>query len=319
MSGHLPRHVELAEPDERDELVESLLDSYRNGSGALEHVSSYELPSMAEVERILEQARALIFPGFVGEALVRATPDELRAHVGERVETLRRTLRRQVYRGLHHKSQLSRGTKDLDCPECASEAQEITERFMERLVEIRQRLALDVQAHYEGDPAATGVDEVVFCYPGVYAISVHRIAHALLREGAKIIPRMMSEIAHGHTGIDIHPAATIGKSFFIDHGTGVVIGETTEIGDRVRVYQGVTLGAMSVPRGQQRPQRGVRRHPRIEDDVVIYSGATILGGDTEIGRGAVVGGNCWVTESVPAGAVVTLNGLRPAGSRRVRE
>lgn len=302
--------VQSTKPASSEDLVDALLDSYASSSGAMEHVSSYELPSMDEVAKVLEQARALIFPGFVGPGLVRATPTELRDYVRERVDGLRRAMQRQVYRGLHHKSQLERGTKDLDCPECAARASEITESFLGKLVDVRAMLADDVQAHYAGDPAATGTDEVVFCYPGLYAISVYRIANTLLRDGAKIIPRMMTELAHSVTGIDIHPGATIGRSFFIDHGTGVVIGETCRIGDRVRIYQGVTLGALSVPRGQQRPTRGTRRHPKIEDDVVIYSGATILGGDTVIGAGAVIGGNCWVTASVPAGAVVTLDGTR---------
>jgi len=278
----------------------------------MEHVSSYELPSMDEVAKIIEQARALMFPGFVGPGLVRATPTELREYVRGRVEELRRTLRRQVYRGLHHKSQLERGTKDLDCPECAQAADVITESFLDQLVDIRARLALDVRAHYEGDPAATGTDEVVFCYPGLYAISVYRVAHALGALGAKIIPRMMTELAHNETGIDIHPEATIGERLFIDHGTGIVIGQTTVIGAGVRMYQGVTLGALSI-RGDAQPRgAGVKRHPTIEDDVTLYAGATILGGDTTIGRGAIIGGNCWVTASVPAGARVSLDGVRLA-------
>jgi serine O-acetyltransferase len=320
MSLHVPRPGSAPGPRPTgEELVDALLDSYAHSSGAMEHVSSYELPSMEEVARCIEQARALIFPGFVGSALVRATPTELRDYVRERVELLRSTLRRQVYRGLHHKSQLERGTKDLDCPECAARADEITEAFLADLVQIRRQLALDVQAHYEGDPAASGTDEVVFCYPGLYAISVYRIAHALLRLGAKIIPRMMTEQAHSATGIDIHPGATIGESFFIDHGTGVVIGETTVIGARVRVYQGVTLGALSVPRDQCRRAHALKRHPTIEDEVVIYSGATILGGDTVIGRAAVIGGNCWVTTSVSAGARVTVDGVQLRARRDTGE
>jgi serine O-acetyltransferase len=295
-------------------LVDALLDSYHSSSGAMEHVSSYELPNMDEVAKVLEQARALIFPGFVGPGLVRATETELRDYVRERIEALRRTMRRQIYRGLHHKSQLERGTQDLDCPECAAKAGDITEEFLEQIVKLRAAIALDVQAHYEGDPAATGTDEVVFCYPGMYAISVYRIAHSLLGLGAKIIPRMMTELAHSKTGIDIHPGATIGEQFFIDHGTGVVIGETAVIGNRVRVYQGVTLGALSVRTGEARPPCDARRrHPTLEDEVIVYSGATILGGDTVIGRGAVIGGNCWVTSSVRPGARVTLDTLRANG------
>jgi serine O-acetyltransferase len=246
--------------------------------------------------------------------MVRATQAEVRDYVREQIEDLRRSLRRQLYRGLHHRSSLERGTHDLDCPDCASRAEAITERFFSRLVEIRSLLALDVAAHYEGDPAATGTDEVIFCYPGLYAITIYRIAHVLLEEGAQIIPRMMTELAHRRTGIDIHPGAAIGSSFLIDHGTGIVIGETSVIGNRVRMYQGVTLGALSVPRGQQRPPKGVRRHPVIEDDVIIYSGATILGGETVIGRGAVIGGNCWVTTSIPPGARLTINGLQQPGA-----
>ncbi len=306
MSAEAPKRKHA---DSGEALVDALLEHYQSSSGAMEHVSSYELPSMDEVAKVIEQARALIFPGFVGDSLVRATKTELREYVRERVESLRRIMRRQIYRGLHHKSQLERGTKDLDCPECATAAGEITQAFLQQLVELRQELALDVKAHYDGDPAATGTDEVVFCYPGMYAISVFRIAHVLLQLEAKIIPRMMTELAHGETGIDIHPGATIGRSFFIDHGTGVVIGETSVIGDRVRIYQGVTLGALSVRGGEPRPACDAkRRHPTLEDEVIIYAGATILGGDTIIGKGAVVGGNCWVTSSVAAGARVTLDG-----------
>jgi len=284
----------------------------------MQHVDSYELPSAEEVERIVDQVRALIFPGFVGKSLVRATPTELREHVRERVDELRNALRRQLYRGLHHKKQSERGTRDLDCPHCAAKASAIADGFLTGLVDLRGALADDVRVHYESDPAATGVEEVIFSYPGLYAITVYRIAHALLSGGAKIIPRIMTEIAHRHTGIDIHPGAQIGRSLFIDHGTGVVIGETSLIGDRVRLYQGVTLGAHSIPRGQERPAAGTKRHPTIEDDVIIYAGATILGGDTVIGRGAVIGGNCWVTRSVAPGAVVTLEGGANRGASGTR-
>jgi serine O-acetyltransferase len=173
---------------------------------------------------------------------------------------------------------------------------------MEGLPDLRRLLMTDVRAAFEGDPAATGPDEVVFSYPGIQAIAAYRISNRLFRMGSVIVPRMMTEQAHAETGIDIHPGATVGESFFIDHGTGVVIGETTVIGNRVRIYQGVTLGALSLPSGKARAQQGRKRHPTIEDDVIIYANATILGGDTVIGRGAIVGGNTWVTESVAAGA-----------------
>jgi serine O-acetyltransferase len=304
----------MAEPDRdgprvpTDEIADQLLDSYRTEQPGMQHVDSYELPSAIEVERILDQIRALVFPGFVGRSLVRATATELREHVRERLDELRNSMRRQLYRGLHHKKQSEQGTRDLDCPHCAAKAGRITDAFLLELPALRSVLADDVRVHYDSDPAATGIEEVIFSYPGLYAITVYRIAHALLREGSKIIPRIMTEIAHRHTGIDIHPGAAIGRSLFIDHGTGVVVGETTVLGDRVRLYQGVTLGALSIPRGQERPAAGTKRHPTIEDEVIIYAGATILGGDTVIGRGAVIGGNCWVTRSVPPGAVVTLQG-----------
>ena len=293
------------------DIVDDLLASYANSSGAMQHVNSYELPSMESVARIIEQCRTLIFPGFVGPSLIRATPTELREGVRERVTELRTALRKQLYRGLHHKVQLERGTSDLDCPHCAERAEEIAEGFLLDLAALRETIALDVQAHFAGDPAATGTDEIIFCYPGLYATTVYRVANGLLSHGAKLIPRMMTEIAHKEVGIDIHPAASIGKSFFVDHGTGVVIGETSDIGDHVRIYQGVTLGALSVTDRQVCPRK---RHPTIEDEVIIYSGATILGGETVVGKGAVVGGNCWVTESVEPGMVVTQAGVRPRRS-----
>ena len=288
------------------QVVDALLESYQTAAPSMQHVDTYSLPSSEEVAEILDRCLALLFPGFVGASLARATPTELRAYVQQRVSQVHHGLSQQLYRGLHHKKQSDRGTRDLDCPHCQAEAHAIAERFLQRLVELRNLLALDVQAHFDGDPAATGLEEIIFCYPGLHAIAVYRIAHTLLEEGAKILPRIMTEIAHRRTGIDIHPGATIGESFFIDHGTGVVIGETTHIGDRVRVYQGVTLGALSIPRGQQRPTE--KRHPTIENDVVLYAGATILGGDTVVGEGSIIGGNCWVTRSVPPKARVTLEG-----------
>jgi serine O-acetyltransferase len=189
-------------------------------------------------------------------------------------------------------------------------AQKIAERFVHALPDIRNRLTTDIDAAFDGDPAATGVDEIILSYPGLYAITCYRIAHTLLQLGAKIVPRMITEHAHLATGIDIHPGAQIGSAFFIDHGTGIVIGETAVIGDRVRIYQGVTLGALSLPKGKARDQAAEhrQRHPTIEDDVVIYAGATILGGDTTIGKGAIIGGNCWVTKSVPPASRVTVDG-----------
>ena len=178
-------------------------------------------------------------------------------------------------------------------------------RLLERLPAMRELLAGDVRAHYDGDPAARSFDEVVFCYPGLYAITVYRAAHELWQMDIPLLPRIMTEHAHGRTGIDIHPGAQIGKNFFIDHGTGVVIGETTEIGNNVRIYQGVTLGALSFPTDEHgNIMRGHKRHPTIEDNVTIYSGATILGGETTIGENSVIGGNVWITSSVPPNTTV---------------
>lgn len=287
-----------------DPIVDDLLESYRSPRPEIQHLGTYELPKVAEVAKVVEMCRGLMFPGFVGPSVARIPESVLREQVRERVSELRSTLRRQVYRALHHKSQLRSGKDLAECPDCLARAEDITASFIAELPAVRQRIALDVRAAVEGDPAASGPDEVVVCYPGMYAVTVYRLAHELVTRGAVVIPRMMTEIAHEKTGIDIHPGAEIGASFFIDHGTGVVIGETTVIKDRVRIYQGVTLGALTVPRGTERPPHETKRHPTIEEDVVIYAGATILGGDTVIGRGAVIGGNAWVTASVAPGQVV---------------
>jgi len=278
----------------------------------MQHIGSYELPSETEVVSIVEQCRALLFPGYAGSDVDRGSPSALRDIIRARIIELRLALHRQVYRAAHHKRQQMLGRSDLECTECAGKADSITERFLLRLPDLRRQVTLDLHAAYEGDPAASGVDEILFCYPGTYAVTVYRMAHALMSEGAVVIPRMMTELAHRRTGIDIHPGADIGPSFFIDHGTGVVIGATALIGAGVRVYQGVTLGALSVPQGETRPTIGLRRHPTLEDNVVIYANATILGGDTVIGRGSVIGGNAFVTTSVPPGSKV------PGSSRTQR-
>lgn len=283
-----------------DALADRLIAAYADPADAM-HLTGVELPSPPEVARVVEQCRALLLPGFAGGA-TRLPPNELRELVRERLAELEVALRRQVYRALSHRAYHTAGAAALDCADCAGRARAIVTGFLTGLPALRAVLATDVRAAFEGDPAATGLDEIVACYPGFYAITVYRIAHALLAAGAVIVPRMMTELAHEKTGIDIHPGATIGPSFFIDHGTGVVIGETSLIGARVRIYQGVTLGALSVPRSEERPAAGARRHPTIEDDVVIYAGATILGGQTVIGAGAVIGGNAWVTTGVAPGA-----------------
>jgi serine O-acetyltransferase len=203
---------------------------------------------------------------------------------------------------------------DAVCPSGNCEQQAIVEAFLPRLAEIRRRLDEDVDAAFRSDPAARGYGEIVAAYPAIKAIAVHRIAHELYELNALILPRMMAEHAHQQTGIDIHPGAKIGRRFFIDHGTGVVIGETAEIGNDVRIYQGVTLGALSPRHGEA--LRGRKRHPTIEDDVTIYAGATILGGDTVIGRGSVIGGNVWLTQSIAPGSRVAFEPPRHGVSPR---
>jgi serine O-acetyltransferase len=192
------------------------------------------------------------------------------------------------------------------CSECDEQGHQIALGLLEAIPSIRKILATDVQAAYEGDPAAKSFDEIIFSYPGIFAITVYRVAHKLFEYKVPLLPRIMTEHAHSVTGIDIHPGAEIGDSFVIDHGTGVVIGETTHIGQNVRIYQGVTLGALSIPKDSADQYRGKKRHPTIEDDVIIYSGATILGGNTLIGARSVIGGNVWLTESVPPDTTVIM-------------
>ncbi|MBV8763205.1 MAG: serine acetyltransferase [Deltaproteobacteria bacterium] len=306
MSERRPLRVQGEARDPLAGVAEDLLDAYLDPKAhEMQHIGSYELPSDAQVERVVEMCRALLFPGYAGPDVARADEKQLRELVLGRLQELRTALHRQVYRALHHKRQQALGRNDLECADCTRKADDVTERFMAHLPELRAQLSADLHAAYASDPAASGVDEILLTYPGNYAITVYRIAHALCREGAVVIPRMMTELAHRRTGIDIHPGAEIGVPFFIDHGTGVVIGETTLIGKGVRIYQGVTLGALTVPQGATRPEPGKRRHPTIEDDVVIYANATILGGDTVIGRGAVIGGNAFITSSVAAGTKIS--------------
>lgn len=305
MRDRRPLAVLGVQPEAPD-VAEQLLEAYLDPTAAeMQHIGSYELPSDAAIEHIIDMCRALLFPGYAGPDVARLEQGQLLELVRMRVDELRIALHRQVYRALHHKRQQQLGRNDLECADCTRKAQDITTRFIACLPELRAEIRVDLRAAYEGDPAATGIDEILLTYPGAYAVTVYRIAHVLLKEGAVIVPRMMTELAHRRTGIDIHPGAQIGRAFFIDHGTGVVIGETTVIGDRVRIYQGVTLGALSVPQSEARPEPGTRRHPTIEDDVVIYANATILGGETVIGKGAVIGGNAFITSSVPAGSRIS--------------
>jgi serine O-acetyltransferase len=257
------------------------------------------LPSRDLLADVVEDLRAVLFPGYFG--LSDLDEQSLGFHLGATLDRVQRLLEEQVKRGLCF-------TCDLDparCPQCVAEAAATTRSFLERLPEVRRLLATDVQAAFEGDPAATSPDEAIFCYPGLAAITNYRLAHELFRLEVPLIPRILTEFAHSSTGIDIHPGARIGEYFFIDHGTGVVIGETCEIGRRVRLYQGVTLGAKSFPLDEHgHPIKSIPRHPIVEDEVIIYSGATVLG-RVRIGRGAVIGGNVWLTRDVLPGGRVT--------------
>jgi serine O-acetyltransferase len=257
--------------------------------------SGHPLPSRSEIVAVVELLRSVIFPGYFGNRDV--SDPSLSYHMGATLHRAALILVDEVHRGLCFAC--GRPADERTPSACLGRAKRITAAFLERLPELRRLLALDAVAAYEGDPAATEPAEAIFCYPGVRALTSHRIAHELYRLEVPLIPRIIAEHAHSETGIDIHPGATVGESLFIDHGTGVVIGETTIIGDRVRLYQGVTLGAKSFPLDDDgNPIKGIDRHPIIEDDVTIYSGATILGRVT-IGRGSVVGGNVWLTRDVP--------------------
>ena len=270
------------EEDDLDRVVDALLESYdAQGECA---ASAPTLPSRESIVSAVEQLRGLLFPGYYAALAVPAA--SRRYHVGTWLCRLHGELTGIVRRVLP----AGRST----------EAERLVTTFLEQLVLVRALLLEDARAALEGDPAAHNIDEVILTYPGFEAITVHRLAHALHQMGLAYLPRAMSEIAHARTGIDIHPGATIGRRFFIDHGTGVVIGETSRIGDDVKMYQGVTLGALSV----SRQFAGTKRHPTIEDGVVLYAGATVLGGDTVIGKGAVIGGNVWVTHSILPGVTV---------------
>jgi len=254
-----------------------------------------EFPSRTALAALVEDVRALLFPGYFGASELKA--ETLRYHLGARMDRVLHGLADQIQRGLM--------ASDPTCGDCKLRSMDLAQAFLLRLPEVRRRLATDIQAGFEGDPAATSPDEVLFSYPGLLAITNQRLAHELLNLGVPLLPRMMTELAHSVTGIDIHPGAQIGERFFIDHGTGVVIGETCVIGRNVRIYQGVTLGAKSFPLDADgHPVKGVPRHPVVEDDVIIYSNATVLGRIT-LGKGTAIGGNVWLTRSVPAGSVIT--------------
>ncbi len=255
----------------------------------------FGLAGRQAVFKVLDDLIAALFPGCHGYEPVPA--DQIRGLVEEKLHAIRASLRRQIELAFRYQCEFEKCTESCDCGERAEKA---VHTLMASLPSIKCVLQEDIVAAYEGDPAAKSFMEVVMSYPGVMTIITHRIAHVLYQEKVPLIPRIMSEHAHSQTGIDIHPGAQIGPGFFIDHGTGVVIGETCVIGKRVKLYQGVTLGALSFPKDENgNPMKGIKRHPNVEDDVTIYAGATILGGKTTIGAGSEIGGNVWLIHSVP--------------------
>jgi len=255
------------------------------------------MPSIDELKEIMHLLRSVIFPGYFGSPDLTASSQTF--YVGATLDTVEKKLNEQILRGFCF------FCEDEECKECSHKSDGLAGKFIEQLPRIRHLLSTDAVAAYQGDPAAKGESETVFCYPSIRALVNHRTAHELYKLGVPLIPRIISEMAHSETGIDIHPGAQIGERFFMDHGTGIVVGETTIIGRNVRLYQGVTLGAKSFPLDKDgHPVKGVPRHPIVEDDVIIYAGATILGRIT-IGKGSTIGGNVWLTESVPAGSKIT--------------
>lgn len=274
------------------DITQQIIDSCKDPKCYI-HVGYEPIPSRENAKRIIDIGMQLLFPGYFAKKKI--DPLNLTYRIGQLTTTLFDLITDQVV--LSYRHDCFRYNKP--CTSCASEGHGATLEFFRAIPGLKRMLADDVRAIRDGDPAAHSVDEIIFSYPGVYAISVYRMAHTLYELGVPILPRIMTEIAHSATGIDIHPGARIGRRFAIDHGTGVVIGETTLVGENVRIYQGVTLGALSLPPGAGEHLKGKKRHPTIEDNAIIYSGATILGGETVIGRNCTIGGNVWLTQSVP--------------------
>lgn len=275
-----------------DKKVDMILESY-NKYELTNRIGEDHIVSRDILILLVKELRKLLFPGYFDNKKVKN--EYVRYYIGEKLEYIEYNLQKQVERALKNEG----STEDN-----SAKAEEIVEKFIDRIPAIRDYLNTDIIAAYNGDPAAYSNEEIIFCYPGIFAISVYRIAHELWLLGVPMIPRIISEYAHNLTGIDIHPGATIGKYFFIDHGTGIVIGETTVIGDNVKIYQGVTLGGLSTRKGQQ--LKGVKRHPTIGNNVTIYSNTSILGGETIIGNDVVIGGNAFIIKSIPEGMKVNI-------------
>lgn len=273
-------------------IIESIVSTYDAEDG-INHIEGSNLPSRDRVVEITTNFLAVLFPGYYEK--LELSKANLTYYIWEKIAFIYHHLSREILKSLKSAC----GSLG-DEGKLTDESIEITFAILRKIPNIRQQLRGDVRAAYEGDPAAQSLDEIILSYPGIEAVAVHRVAHELHLLKVPLIPRIMSEYAHNKTGIDIHPGATIGSNFFVDHGTGVVIGETTEIGNNVRIYQGVTLGALSIQKDASgNIVRGTKRHPTLKDNVIIYSGATILGGKTVVGEYSIIGGSVWLTESVP--------------------
>ncbi len=293
-------NLTLKPKNQLKEITDRIVDSY-NENPLLCHIKDTKIPSKKAVTELVKDIVDLIYPGFNGSREIDRTNIEY--HTGNEVHNLLQNLTNRIYSCFQYECNKVNGI----CQHCFEISQTQALKFLEKITYIRDLLLTDLYAAYRGDPAAKSYDEIIVSYPGFFAITVYRIAHEIHKQKIPLLPRIMTEYAHGETGVDIHPGAKIGKGFFIDHGTGVVIGETTEIGNNVRIYQGVTLGALSFKRKEDGSLvKGGKRHPTIGDDVIIYSGATILGGNTKIGDRSVVGGNVWLTHSIPPDTTIIL-------------
>jgi serine O-acetyltransferase len=288
----------IQEKKKLKKIIKSLVESSHK-KDCLNHLDTGAIPSKKEIIEIIKELFEITHPGFsCGGTLESAN---IEYHIGSLVNSCFDRMLIQIEKSLRHNCLRD----NLPCIDCQNRALENTIDFFENLPGLKEILREDIKAAFSGDPAARTLDEIVICYPGVYAIAVYRFAHSLNNINVPLLPRIMTEHAHSVTGVDIHPGAQIGKNFFIDHGTGVVIGETCVIGNNVKIYQGVTLGAKSFPRGKDgKLLRDVKRHPELKDNVTIYSNATVLGGDVIIGRNSTIGGNVWITESVPEDSLV---------------
>ncbi len=284
-----------------DNLIDNIMNSYQK-HGGINRSGAENFPNRQNVVSVLQDLQSLVFPGFKYDENVET--GNLRYITGLHINRILSILTSEIQKALLFTvSERNSNSKieDIQNSHCYKLAEKTVLALLKEIPEIRRKISLDAHAAFLGDPAAHSLEEVILSYPGLEAIVVHRLAHFLSVSGVPIIPRIMSEYIHGKTGIDIHPSAEIGESFCIDHGTGIVIGESTVIGKNVKIYQGVTLGALSVKKDLQ----DKKRHPTVEDDVTIYAGATILGGETIIGKGSTIGGNTWVTKSVPPGTILT--------------